>query len=343
MMRSTQSKGEKKMEKNQAIALAIVVIVGVSIVGVALWFPPSQPDVRIGYLSADLHQLAVWVAYQRGFFDDENITVELNIYQNGGYAMDGFQAGQIDMAYLGAAPALVKRLNQGIGVTILAAANLEGSAINVLKSEYDAGRITSIADLVGKTVYHPGPPTVQNFLLRLALEQSGLTIANITPETARVQDMDALLTPDSPAFIAWEPFPSLSEYENRTVPLILSGEIWPGHPCCVVASSNSFLDTNPDVVQKVINAHQRAEIWINENPAEALQLAAQWLLREDNPEPVETAFNRIIYTPDLNRTGLELYLEFLIDQDLITDPPTDIDAFFDGFIDTTFINNAPYD
>ena len=64
--------------------------------------------------------------------------------------MDGFQAGQIDMGYLGAAPALVKSIAQSINITVLAAANKEGSAINVLKSEYDAGHVTSIADLAGK-------------------------------------------------------------------------------------------------------------------------------------------------------------------------------------------------
>ena len=332
------------MEKKKgAAAIALIVIISVSVVGIVIWFPPTQPDVRIGYLSADLHQLAVWVARERGFFDDEGISVELNIYQNGGYEMDGFHAGQIDMGYLGAAPALVKRINEGIDVTILAAVNLEGSAISVLKSEYDAGRITSIADLAGKTVYHPGPPTVQNFLLRLALNQSGMSIADISPEVARVQDMANQLTPDAPAFIAWEPFPSLSEYDNVTVPLILSGDIWPGHPCCVVAASTSFLSSHPDIVQKVINAHQRAEIWINENPVEALQLAAQWLQRSDTPEPVETALNRIIYTPDLNQTGLEMYLDFLIAQDILLDPPTDIEVFFESFINTTFIDNAPYD
>ncbi|RDE13368.1 MAG: hypothetical protein C4K49_08510 [Candidatus Thorarchaeota archaeon] len=327
------------MESKKVVAVALSVVVVVSVVAVAVWFAPTTPDVRIGYLAQDLHQLALRVAYVKGWFGEAGLTVELLQYQNGAYEMDGFLAGQIDMGYLGVAPALTKSINQNVSVTVLATANLEGSAIMVHKGEYDAGRILNLTGLVNKTVFHPGPSSVQNFLLRLALSQSGLSYSDITAIAAVPQNMAISLTPDAPAFIAWEPFPALAEYENLAVPILLSHDIWPRHPCCVLASSDDFINRKPDVVQKVVDIHKRAEEWIVANPAEAIGIATQWL--GVNATPVETAFNRIVYDFNLNRTAIEVFLTFLIDQEQVTMYPSEIGPYLDDFINATFIESSP--
>lgn len=330
---------EECMERKKIVAAAVSIIVVASVVAVVVWFPPTTPDVRIGYLAQDLHQLALRVAYVKGWYAEANLTVELLQYQNGAYEMDGFLAGQIDMGYLGVAPALTKSINQNISVTVLATANLEGSAIMVHKGEYDAGRILNVTGLVNKTVFHPGPSSVQNFLLRLALNQSGLSYSDVDPVQEPPQNMAISLTPEAPAFIAWEPFPALAEYDNLAVPIGLSHDIWPGHPCCVLASSDSFVNRHPDVVQKVVDIHKRAEEWIVANPAEAISTATQWL--GVNATPVENAFNRIVYDYNLNRTAVEVFLTFLIGQGIVTMNPIEIDPYLDDFINATFIENSP--
>lgn len=329
------------MERNQVLGLAVIVIVIASIGVIAVWNQPPAPDVRIGYLSKDLHQLALRVALVNGLFDRENISVKLVEYGNGALEMDGFLAGQIDMGYLGVAPAMVKSINQEIDVTVLAAVNLEGSSIMVSKEEYDAGRVTTIADLVGKGVYQPGPSTVQNFLLRLALNQSGFSYDNITAYSESPAVMADSLTSDRPAFIAWEPFDAKAEYDGKAVTLIQSGDIWPNHPCCVLASANNYLSKNPELVQKVVDIHVEAQKWIVNHTAEAIEIAKDWL--EMDETPVQNAFNNIIYSYEVNRTGLEMYLNFLIQENqLLPDKiPTDTSAFLDNFINTTFVDALP--
>lgn len=323
------------MERDQAVALGIAAIIIASIALVVVWNPAPEPDVRIGYLSKDLHQLALRVAIENGYFEREGITIDLVSYGNGGFEMDGFQSGQIDMGYLGAAPALTKRLNAEIMVTILAAANMDGSAIMVDKNEYDQGHVTNISDLAGKGVYHPGPPTVQNFLLRLALNQAGLNYSDINPLSVVPSTMADSLSPENPAFIAWEPFNALSEYQNKTVPLILSGDIWPRHLCCVLVADNTFLAENPELVQKVVQIHQEATDWIVTHPTEAIAIAVDWL--EMDELPVTTAFNRIIFDYNVNVTAIEIYLDFLISEGQIDNIPPSIPDFLDGFINQTYI------
>jgi NitT/TauT family transport system substrate-binding protein len=236
---------------------------------------------------------------------------------------------------------LVKSINQDIMITLLASVNLEGSAIMVSKTEYDAGHVTSIPDLVGKEVLTPGPATVQNFLLRLALNQSGLSIANITATTALPAAMADSLSASTPAFIAWEPFNSLAVYQEKAVTLEKSGDIWPNHPCCVLATANDFQTNHLDIVQKVVAIHKEAEEWIVAHPTEAIQIAIEWL--EMDSIPVTNAFNNIIYDYNLNRTGIERYLNFLIDQNLLISDhiPSNIGAFLDNFINTTIIDSLP--
>ncbi|MFX1415828.1 MAG: ABC transporter substrate-binding protein [Promethearchaeota archaeon] len=330
------------MDRNRALAAAIVIVVVSSGIIVAAWTSMNRPDVRIGYLEKDLHQLAFRVALVNGWFAEEGISVELKSYGNGALEMDAFLGDEIDMGYLGAAPALTKRINQDIMITILAAANLEGSAIMVRKADFDSGSITHVANLTGKSVFIPGPSTVQAFLLRLALNQSGLSSSAVTTLSTSPANMADSLSEAEPAFVAWEPFNARAEYDDLAVPLVLSGEIWPRHPCCVVASSNSFLASNADVVQTVIDIHVRAEEWIVSNPTAAIQIASEWLEMEDAVSAVETAFNRIIYDYNVNRTGIEMYLSYLIDQDILLPHkiPVDIDAFLDSFINTTFVEGT---
>ncbi len=329
------------MDRNKAAALIVIGVIAGSVVIAAYWYSLNQPDVRIGYLSKDLHQLALRVALENGWFEEEGINVELVVFQNGALEMSGFQGRQIDMGYLGAAPALTKRINEGIRVTVLAAANLEGSAIMVRKADFDSGAITHVANLSGKGVFEPGPSTVQNFLLRLALEQAGLSYSDLEGAyTTSPLLMASSLTADIPAFVAWEPFNVKAEYDGLAVPLILSGDIWPHHPCCVLAAANDFIDAKPDVVQKVVEIHKRATDWIVTHVNESIDIATDWLEMEE--EAVETAFHRIIFDYNVNRTALQVYLEFLIDQDLLelTSIPSDVPAFIDEFVDSSFIENT---
>ena len=69
--------------------------------------------------------------------------------------------------------------------------------------------------------------------------------------------------------------------------------------------------------------------------------------REGSPTPEacvadnDLAFGRIIYDYSVNRTGLQMYLEFLIEEDQLESDkiPADINAFLDGFINTTFVES----
>ena len=92
-------------------------------------------------------------------------------------------------------------------------------------------------------------------------------------------------------------------------------------------------------MQDVVDIHAEATTWILDNPAEAIAIAVDWL--EMGVTPVTTSFNNIIFDYNLNRTGIEMYLDFLIDEDfIITEKiPSDTSTYLDSFLNTTFVDN----
>jgi NitT/TauT family transport system substrate-binding protein len=143
---------------------------------------PSDP-VRIGFLKADIHQLAQWVAQNKtvgggskSLFEKYGVYVT-NASTTGGYnsgpeEMDKFAAGEVDIGYLGCAPAIQKHLNAQVHTVMVAQANSEGSAIIV---KANAG-IRSMDDLQNKTIAVPSTGSIQYVLLRAAVEDAGLQL-----------------------------------------------------------------------------------------------------------------------------------------------------------------------
>lgn len=142
---------------------------------------PDDP-IRLGYLAGDIHQLAQYVAANSSVLGGTLSIFEkygLNVvaatgapYTNGGNEMDAFVAGHVDIGYLGAPPAILKKLNVDADTTVIAQANSEGSAIVVATGS----QISSLADLSGKIVATPGESSIQHLLLKIALNEQGLRL-----------------------------------------------------------------------------------------------------------------------------------------------------------------------
>lgn len=293
-----------------------------------------ESGIVIGYLEADLHHLALFVALEKGWFEEEGLKISTRVYQNGMAEMDGFKAGEIDIGYLGIAPALIKKINANINITVVAAVNVNGSAIIVSKDS----RINDLEDLAGKNIAIPGYGTVQHFLLLLALERADLSEENINITRGfGPSNMELMLSSGQiDGFIAWEPFCADAVTRDIGVYLIKSGELWRNHPCCVVAVRSDFLEKHRDVVFKILSIHMKATKWIQEHFEEAVEIAVKHTGFSE--ETIRLALENIafIYNPDLE--GIRTYLEKLIEKEIIlVDEGFDVDQFLTEFVDLSIL------
>jgi len=142
---------------------------------------PTTP-IRLGYLTADLHQIAQAIARNETAFGGQSIFEKygLNVvpaapqgYGNGGIEMTAFIEGAVDIGYLGAPPAILNKINKGADTVIIAQANSEGSGIVVGADSH----LDSLEDLRGHMVATPGETSIQHLLLKVALSRLNITLA----------------------------------------------------------------------------------------------------------------------------------------------------------------------
>jgi len=329
--------------KNKALLLiSIIMLAGITAVSI-YFLDKSKADVKIGYLEGDLHQLAFYVARENGYYEKEGIKIEGVSFANGGDVMTAFESmtSSIDMAYLGFAPALYHRFNNpAANVTVLAGVNVEGSALIVRNDS----AIQTGADLEGLKIAVPSRHNMQDFILSMILNNSGLTYSDIELEVGTSpSDMVIKLQSGSiDGYVAWEPHCIKGTADNIGKYLYKSGEIWANHPCCVIASHNEFLEKNETLVNKVLKVHKQATDWILNNWDDAKAIAMDKMNLSEIQASIAMANIGYVYDMDLGQ--MELFVEKLvklnpgISMDSVNIPEgLNASTFIDWFVDPSYI------
>jgi len=284
--------------------------------------------VRIGYLVADIHQVAFFVAYYERFYEEEGIRPIRLEYVNGPTEMLAFAAGDLDAGYVGVVPALISK-SQSADFVILASANLEGSAI-VAKPE-----IKTIQDLNGKAVGTPGIGTIQASLLYMVEEEFNISVntKHYTGPTGLPLDFEK---GEIDAYIAWEPFVAESVVKGLGNVTYTSHDILPSHQCCVFYVSGKMFREQPEIAKKLLKIHFRAMKYVTERPNDAMKIFADRTGK--SIEVVQESWKRMIWEYRLNTTSMKTFTSYLIEQNKIasSDVP-DIDQFINNAIDTQLL------
>jgi len=234
---------------------------------------PAITELNIGY-QPSTHQIAYMTAYEKGWWQEDlapyGIT-KINEFQfpTGAPEMQAMMAGDLDVAYVGAAPAITA-LSQGLDAKIIEPVQINGSSL-VLRPEYE---YESPEDLKGLKIATFPPGTIQDTLLRNWLKDNGLdpekdvTILGMTPGDAvtaiSAKQVDAVFLP--------HPSPSVIENEGNGRTIVQSGEMSPNHACCVLLVSGKLIKEHPDIVQQIVKTHINATEYNIAHEDEAAQI-----------------------------------------------------------------------
>ena len=287
----------------------------------------EENPIRIGYLQSDIHQLACWVAMEKGFYEKNGVNPQVaGIFKAGPEEMSAFAAGALDMGYVGEAPATTAVANHVAKTTVLAQVNTEGSAIVVKLGS----AIQEPAHLLGKTIAIPGHSTVQDFLLQKALRKFKVDPKKVSIIVLKPPEMiGALQTGQIDGFIAWEPYPAKAQTMGVGRVLLSSSEIWKDHPCCVLIADDGFRKLQPGEVEGMVSAHVEATRFIHEFPDEAVRIGMKYTGMDE--KTVRTAMKNVNYTYELSIGGETEYVEFLSHLKYIDVPHAE--TFVNRFID----------
>lgn len=237
----------------------------------------KMTELRIGY-QPSTHQIAEMIALEKGWWlnDLKKFGIEkVTDYEfpSGPPEMQAMLGGQIDIAYVGATPP-IPAIDQGLDAKIVAAAQTQGSSIVVWPdAEYNGPSF-----FVGKKIGTFPPGSIQDMVLKKWLKDNGIDVSKVDIKAMAPGDATTALTAKQvDAVFLPEPAPSVLEINGNGKIVNESGEMWPGHACCVVLVSGKLIKENPELVKEIIRVHIKATEYINENPEEAAEIASKKL------------------------------------------------------------------
>ena len=210
---------------------------------------------------------------------------------------------------------------------MISAAQTEGSGIVVAK---DSG-ISSVSDLAGKKIATPGEASIQHMLLTYYLEQNGMSISDLKVSAMKVPSMnDALKTGKIDGMITFEQYVSIAEKNGDKV-LTDSADILPDHPCCVVVASDKFIEEHPNETQKIIDIHENATNFINNNTDEAAGLLPKDIVSDVEVE--KQALAGFPFISGLNESYKQDVMDFMdleVDLGVLKKPISQDKIFWEG-------------
>jgi NitT/TauT family transport system substrate-binding protein len=232
-------------------------------------------QIRIGY-QPSTHQMAEITAMQKGWWQQDLapygvVNVTDKVFPTGAPEMQAMLAGDIDVAYVGAAPVL-SAISTGLDAKIVAGVNTQGSDL-VVRNDLDYKGPQSLKGLTIAT-FQAG--TIQDTILRTWLSQNNITpdkdvtIKGMNPGDA----VTAITAGKVDAVFLPTPSPSVVVNQGKGKIVVRSGEMYPNHTCCVLVVSGKLIREHPDIVRQIIRTNDKAVAYNEQNPDEAAAIFA---------------------------------------------------------------------
>lgn len=172
----------------------------------------------------------------------------------------------------------------GSTISAIARVNTDGSGI-YLKAEYDPadfytenadGSIELIPSAWGGKVWGtPGTSSIQHVQMMQMAEEMGLGWAkynggsldsNTMYYVDSISNYDAAVEKNSEILdggILWEPQYTMIASNPIYQEFLLTNDLFPGHTCCVIAGSTSYMESNPEVTVAFLAAYKQAVDYVN--------------------------------------------------------------------------------
>jgi len=125
-------------------------------------------------------------------------------------------------------------------------------------------------------------------------------------QVAPVNQQAVLQSGQAQGAVSWEPYTSAQIINGGAHPLVWSSDLWPGHPCCVIAVKfdNSVFPnnaTNQDLIARIVRANMDASQWLvntvathDSNFSALLSMGSQF-----------SGVSQVVVEDALNHTGYE--------------------------------------
>ncbi|WP_010647897.1 ABC transporter substrate-binding protein [Oceanobacillus massiliensis] len=303
----------------------------------------TPDEITIGYFP-NINHVAGMVAEEKDLYSEnfpDGTTVNYQYFPDGSSFMTALAAGEIEGGLVGPGPAM-NHFTSGSKVNVVAGGSTGGTVI-MANSDSD---IETPEDLAGKTFISPKVgcthdvqfETLMSEEYNMTSDRTGGEMKHVTGEPATYHSMfesgkvDAATVP--------EPWASVIEEEGSGKVLIDSPDVAYGEtlPAAVFVTSQDLVDTNPELVQKIVDGHKQATEFIEENPEEAKTIASEKIEEITgqalSASVIDRAWERINFTYEVDSSVLQDFADSSFELEFLKEKPN-----LDGLVNSSFIES----
>ena len=301
------------------IGVAVVIVGILSAIGLNQSNVNSQDKIRVAFFPSIVHAVPIVGIENQTFANnlDLDMEIEIKVFDSGPQVIESIFSNSVDVAYVGPGPVINGFLkSDGSDLKILAGAANAGASFVIQK---ESG-LDSIDNFSGKRVAAPQISNTQDVSLRYYLSENGLKpaekggdvfVLNISnPDIYTLfakGDIDGAWVP--------EPWATMLVEELDGVRLFDENQIWPENQfsSVLLIGRADYIEKNPDIVKKWIDANEKTVEWINQHPKESKELYNDFMkdhMGKTLPEKiVETSFSHIIITSEPLENSIYTFAE----------------------------------
>ncbi|MDR2160586.1 MAG: ABC transporter substrate-binding protein [Desulfovibrio sp.] len=213
-------------------------------------------DIKIGYLPATGHG-KLFIAQERGFFAEEGLKAELIGFINSADGIAAIRSGKVDVGGFGTVAPLLQ-ISTGADLRIIG--GLMGEDTSIITTAEISPKVKTLADLKGKKVATIRLAT-GDAVLRGGLHKSGLSWKDdleIFELKSPGAVIEAVKNGQVDAGVVWGPF-DVSALEQGLQTVLVSADIFPGHPCCRLTVVGDQYAPRLDTWRRFLRAILKAE------------------------------------------------------------------------------------
>lgn len=336
-----------KFFKRFATIVALVAIVGLSFIGCQKSTDKNTnklQTVRLNEVVRSVFYAPMYVALSEGFFEEEGLKIDLSTGQGADKTMQQLLSKNADIGFSGPEQ-VVYIYNQGredYPVVFGQLTQRDGSFLVGRESEENF----NWSSLKGKELIGGRPGGIPEMALEYVLKENGL---NISTDVNMVTNID--FTATSGAFKSgtgdyvalFEPTATMLENDGGGSIVASVGESAGNISYTCFYTTKSYMDKNPEVVQKFTNAIYKAQQWVKEHTNEEVAKSIVSYFPGADVEVIEQVIDNYksidaySETPVVSEEGLNRLMDIIqgYDSTLIKTRPD-----FDIIVNNDFANNA---
>jgi ABC-type nitrate/sulfonate/bicarbonate transport system substrate-binding protein len=256
------------------IALILALIGLPALVG-ACAVQPEQPEEHLVFMAgykpqANLPFVGVYVAQEKGFFADEDLSVEIQHSAGGGEHLQLLVAGKVDITTQDAAVLLKRRIDPGLPLVSIGLIGQQGQQAFIALA--DSG-IRTLDDWRGRKIGFKGtpPPELLALLDTAGLEEGDVSLINVGFDprvlTEGLVDIYPVFTSNEPYLLhswgyelqIWEP----GDFDIPTMGL-------------TYVATDATIEASPEKLARFMRAALRGIDYAAEHPDEAVEIVLEY-------------------------------------------------------------------